>query len=46
MNKTEVKLLLEATLRHLDKVIPCKCEDSDYYLNVAKNRIKDVLDII
>lgn len=43
MNKIEVKQLLEAALRHLDKVIPCKCEDSEYYLHAAESRIKDVL---
>lgn len=43
MNKREVKRSLEVALAHLDKVIPCKCEDSAYYLGLAKDRINDVL---
>ena len=43
MNKREAKSCLEAALSHLGKVIPCKCEDSGYYLGLAKDRINDVL---
>lgn len=43
MDKIEVKQFLDAALRHIDKVIPCKCEDSEYYLHAAIDSIKDVL---